>query len=157
MVEGTADDEDPARSGADTLRAVENELTMLLRRARSVSWEVAREVHPNLDANAYGLLLWLRRSGPTRLTDLATLLGLSKGTMSRQLRGLESLGLVQRRPDPADGRASLLDLTPEGRRRFDQTGAARVGPLRCALEGWPPTDLAEFARLLHRFNQSADL
>lgn len=47
---------------AETLRAVEHELTALLRRGRAVSWEVAREVHPNLEPNAYGLLLWLRRS-----------------------------------------------------------------------------------------------
>ena len=52
---------------------------MLLRRSRSVSWEIAREVHPNLEPNAYGLLLWLRRSGPIRLTDLAALLGRQQG------------------------------------------------------------------------------
>ncbi|MEE3920037.1 hypothetical protein V2I01_22610 [Micromonospora sp. BRA006-A] len=47
----------------ETLRAVEHELTALLRRGRALSWEIAREVHPNLEPNAYGLLLWLRRSG----------------------------------------------------------------------------------------------
>lgn len=38
--------------------------------------------------------------------------------MSRQLRALEVLGLVAREPDPADGRASLVGLTEEGRERF---------------------------------------
>jgi DNA-binding MarR family transcriptional regulator len=155
-MEETVTDDGAARSSSDTLRAVEDELSLLLRRARSVSWDIAREVHPNLEASAYGLLLWLRRSGPTRLTDLASLLGIGKGTLSRQLRALESLGLVQRESDPADRRASLLELTPDGQRRFDEARTARVGPLRRTLEGWPPTDLAEFARLLHRYNQSAD-
>ena len=41
----------------ETVRAVEHELTALLRRSRAVSWEIARQVHPNLEPNAYGLLL----------------------------------------------------------------------------------------------------
>ncbi|GAB3801275.1 MarR family winged helix-turn-helix transcriptional regulator [Micromonospora zhanjiangensis] len=147
-------DDEAARGGSDILRTVEDELTVLLRRFRTVSWEMAREVHPNLEASAYGLLLWLRRSGPIRLTDLSTLLGISKGTLSRQLRGLETLGLVQRDPDPADGRAALLALTAEGQRRFDEARTARLGQLRRTLESWPSGELADFARLLHRFNES---
>jgi DNA-binding MarR family transcriptional regulator len=149
-------DDDGVRGGSATLRTVEDELTVLLRRFRTVSWDMAREVHPNLEASAYGLLLWLRRSGPIRLTDLSALLGVSKGTLSRQLRGLETLGLVRREPDPADGRAALLQLTAEGQRRFDEARAGRLGQLRRTLEGWPAGDLAEFARLLHRFNESND-
>jgi hypothetical protein len=34
----------------ETLRAVEHELTALLRRGRALSWKIVREVHPNLDA-----------------------------------------------------------------------------------------------------------
>ena len=33
----------------ETLRAVEHELAALLRRGRALSWEIAREVHPNLE------------------------------------------------------------------------------------------------------------
>ena len=150
------DNDDAGRRGADAVRTVEDEVSMLLRRARLVYCDVARQVHPNLDVNAYGLLLWLRRSGPTRLTDLATLLGLSKGTLSRQLRSLASLGLVRSEPDPADKRAFLLQLTPEGQHRFDLARTTRIGPLRRTLESWHPAELAEFARLLRRFNQSAD-
>ncbi|MEU0765159.1 MarR family transcriptional regulator, partial [Streptomyces microflavus] len=103
----------------ETLRVLEHELTALLRRGRALSWEIAREVHPNLEPNAYGLLLWLRRSGSTRLTDLAAELGIGKGTLSRQIQGLEALGLVRRDPDPVDRRAAQLRLTEEGTRRFD--------------------------------------
>lgn len=143
-------------AGLDPLRSVEHELTVLLRRARATSWEVAREVHPHLEANAYSLLLWLWRSGPTRLTDLAGQLGISKGTLSRQIRGLESLGLVRRQPDPADGRAALLNLTEQGQRRFDEARGARLQQLHRSLAGWPAGDQVEFARLLHRFNEPDD-
>ncbi|NYF57472.1 MarR family winged helix-turn-helix transcriptional regulator [Micromonospora purpureochromogenes] len=138
----------------ETLRAVEDELTALLRRGRALSWEIAREVHPNLEPNAYGLLLWLRRSGSIRLTDLAVRLGIGKGTLSRQIHGLEGLGLVRRDPDPDDRRAALISLTEEGTRRFDAARAARLGQIRKTMESWPRRDVAEFARLLHRFNEA---
>lgn len=138
----------------ETLRAVEDELAALLRRGRALSWEIAREVHPNLEPNAYGLLLWLRRSGSIRLTDLATRLGIGKGTLSRQIHGLEGLGLVRRDPDPDDRRASQLRLTEEGTRRFDAARAARLGQIRRTMESWPKRDVADFARLLHRFNDT---
>lgn len=138
----------------ETLRAVEDELAALLRRGRALSWEIAREVHPNLEPNAYGLLLWLRRCGPTRLTDLAVRLGIGKGTLSRQINGLETLGLVRRDPDPGDRRAAQLSLTEEGTRRFDAARAARLGQIRRTMERWPRRDVEEFARLLHRFNET---
>ncbi|WP_446219004.1 MarR family winged helix-turn-helix transcriptional regulator [Micromonospora sp. IBHARD004] len=138
----------------ETVRAVEHELTALLRRGRALSWEIAREVHPNLEPNAYGLLLWLRRCGSIRLTDLAIRLGIGKGTLSRQIHGLEGLGLVRRDPDPDDRRAAQLSLTEEGTRRFDAARAARLGQIRRTMESWPRRDVEEFARLLHRFNDT---
>lgn len=138
----------------EPLRTVEHELTALLRRGRTVSWGIVREVHPHLEPNTYGLLLWLRRSSAVRLTDLAARLGVGKGTLSRQIRGLEALGLVSREPDPVDRRAARLTLTEEGQRRFDAARGSRVDELQRALAGWSPEDVAEFARLLHRFNES---
>lgn len=138
----------------ETLHAVEHELTALLRRGRALSWEIAREVHPNLEPNAYGLLLWLRRCGSIRLTDLATRLGIGKGTLSRQIHGLEGLGLVRRDPDPTDRRAAQLSLTEEGTRRFDAARTARLEQIRRTMQSWPKQDVEHFARLLHRFNET---
>ncbi|MEU6022162.1 MarR family winged helix-turn-helix transcriptional regulator [Micromonospora sp. NPDC048871] len=137
-----------------SLREVEDELAALLRRARAISWEIASEVHPNLEPNAYGLLLWLRRSGAIRLTDLAARLGVGKGTLSRQIHNLETLGLVRRDPDPGDRRAAQLSLTEEGQRRFDAARAPRLGQIRRALQSWPQQDVEEFARLIRRFNDA---
>ncbi|MFI9642226.1 MarR family winged helix-turn-helix transcriptional regulator [Micromonospora sp. NPDC051925] len=138
----------------ETMRVLEHELAALLRRGRALSLEIAREVHPNLEPNAYGLLLWLRRSGSTRLTDLAVLLGIGKGTLSRQIQGLETLGLVRRDPDPADRRAAQLRLTEEGTRRFDAARSARMEQISRSMEKWPKRDVEEFARLMHRFNET---
>jgi DNA-binding MarR family transcriptional regulator len=137
-------------------RAVEHEISMLFRRARARSAELARDVHPELDADAYGLLLRIELAAPARLTDLAEFFGVGKGTMSRQLRQLERLGLVSRTPDPADGRASLLDLTDEGHRRYRQARAARLESLRRLLEQWDRADVVRLGELLHRLNELID-
>ncbi|MGW1057566.1 MarR family winged helix-turn-helix transcriptional regulator [Micromonospora sp. NBC_01412] len=140
----------------ETLRAVEHELTALLRRGRTLSWEVAKEVHPDLDPNAYGLLLWLRRCDSIRLTDLAARLGVGKGTLSRQINSLEALGLVRRESDPDDRRASPLSLTAEGQRRFDAARSSRLAEFRRILERWERQDVEDFAQLLRRFNDALD-
>lgn len=136
--------------------ALERELTLLLRRARASSGEMARQVHPELEPAAYGLLAFLDESGPRRATDLAAFIGVGKATMSRQLRALEELGLVTREPDPADGRAWLVRLTAEGRERFRTVRRARRGRYVRQLSGWDRGEVAELARLLGKLNAGAE-
>jgi DNA-binding MarR family transcriptional regulator len=51
----------------------------------------------------------------TRLTELAARADMTHQSMSELVAGLETRGWVERRPDPTDGRARLVCLTPEGR------------------------------------------
>ncbi|MEU6478407.1 MarR family transcriptional regulator [Streptomyces sp. NPDC047017] len=132
--------------------SLERELTVLLRRARANQGEMAREVHPDLESAAYGLLVRLDESGGQRATALAAYVGVGKATMSRQLRALEELGLVAREPDPADGRAWLVALTEEGSRRVGRVRDARRARYVSQLAHWDRREVAELARLLHQLN-----
>jgi DNA-binding MarR family transcriptional regulator len=148
---------DPAPAVADAARdcaaeALERELSVLFRRARAASGELARAVHPELEPAAYGLLVRLAEAEPERATDLAAYLGVGKATMSRQLRALEELGLVAREPDPADGRAYLMRLTEEGRARFSRVRTARRERYLRQLTAWDYGEIAELSRLLHELN-----
>ncbi|MFD6278917.1 MarR family winged helix-turn-helix transcriptional regulator [Streptomyces sp. NPDC060209] len=146
-----------AGSGVDhEFLALERELAVFLRRARANSGEMAREVHPDLEAAAYGLLVRLESAGRQRATDLAAYFGVGKATMSRQLRALEGLGLVARETDPADGRASLVHLTEDGLARFRSVRDARRGRYARKLAGWDRAEVAELARLLHHLNERAE-
>lgn len=136
--------------------ALERELAVFLRRARAQSGEMAREVHPELESSAYGLFVRLDDAGPQRATELSAYFGVGKATMSRQLRALEQLGLVARDPDPADGRASLVRLTDEGRDRFRHVRDARRERYVRKLADWDRAEVAELARLLHHFNQRSE-
>ncbi|MEU6575368.1 MarR family transcriptional regulator [Streptomyces sp. NPDC046805] len=142
-----------APSGADQeFLALERELTVLLRRARASQGEMAREVHPDLEPAAYGLLVRLDEHGGQRATELACYIGVGKATMSRQLRALEELGLIVREPDPADGRAWLVTLTDEGRHRVGMVREARRARYVSKLAHWDRGEVAELARLLHQLN-----
>lgn len=52
----------------------------------------------------------------SRVTELAELAQVSKPTVVYLVNDLERLGYVERRPDPADGRAKLVCLTERGAR-----------------------------------------
>lgn len=136
--------------------ALERELAVFLRRARASSGEMAREVHPDLEPAAYGLLVRLEESGPQRATDLAAYFGVGKATMSRQLRALGDLGLIARDPDPADGRAALIRITTEGRERFTRVRDARRAQYIRKFSDWNRVEIAELARLLHQLNERAE-
>ena len=55
------------------------------------------------------------RMGGIRLTELADRAQLSLAATSELVNDLEQLGYLTRRPDPADGRAKLIDLSERGR------------------------------------------
>ncbi|MEO3757614.1 MarR family transcriptional regulator [Mycobacterium sp. B14F4] len=63
------------------------------------------------------------RMGGTRLTELADRAQLSLAATSELVNDLEQLGYLTRRPDPADGRAKLIDLTKRGRALMADAGA----------------------------------
>jgi DNA-binding MarR family transcriptional regulator len=72
--------------------------------------------HPEVRP-AYGsLLIPLWAQDGLRMGELAARARLSKQTMTTMVRLMERDGLLTRRRDPADGRASLVELTPRGRR-----------------------------------------
>jgi DNA-binding MarR family transcriptional regulator len=55
------------------------------------------------------------RAGGIRLTELAERAQLSLAATSELVNDLAELGYLTRRPDPADGRAKLIELTDRGR------------------------------------------
>lgn len=131
---------------------VERELTLLVRRAQKVHLQADGTPHA-LDRAAYGILGRLFDDGPMRLSSLATVFGLDRSTVTRQVQSLEHTGLVARAADPDDGRACLLQLTETGRDALERTRALRRTVINDLLAGWAPADRAAFADLLERFNR----
>jgi len=146
--------DDAAQDAENALETVEHELAVLLRRARAFSGQFAREFHPDLDAGAYVLMIWLDDVGSARLTDMATFFGVGKPTVSRQIQLLERLDLVTRTVDDTDRRAQSLSLTADGAARLRLVRTARRDRFRTLFAPWPDQDIAVLGDLLGRLNQS---
>jgi DNA-binding MarR family transcriptional regulator/GNAT superfamily N-acetyltransferase len=70
-------------------------------------------------------------------TELRQRLGLDAGYLSRLLRGLQERRLIDKLPSDADGRRSLLALTPSGRRAFDKLDMASRADIDAMVERVP--------------------
>lgn len=146
---------EPAATGDsvdDALQQVEHQLSLLWRRARSLSHQLSRQVHPDMEPAAYGLLTIIRREGTIRLTDLATCIGVGKPSVSRQIAFLESIGLVSKEADPQDGRAQSIRLTAKGEEKMHQVQDARRQVFRERLGEWPVDDIQTLAEYMRRLN-----
>src|SRR3954470_21247925 len=90
----------------------------------------------------HGCVFRFIREEPLRLTELATLAGMTKQSIGEVIDNLVELGYVKRVPDPQDRRAKLLCLTERGEeaqkvgfglfRKVEQRWAKRYGPDRLA-------------------------
>jgi DNA-binding MarR family transcriptional regulator len=90
--------------------------------------------------------------GSLRVSEIAQRSGVDISTASRQIVELERAGVVRRKSDVADARASILDLTPLGRRHLKKLAVARQAMLGEILEDFSNEDLSQLARLLERLN-----
>ncbi|HTW13745.1 MAG TPA: MarR family transcriptional regulator [Nocardioides sp.] len=136
------------------LHSLEQEVGVLIRRVRRVIGQRSELVHPQLQYGAYLMLGYLINHGPLRASALAEVFDIDKGAISRQIQHLEELGLVDRTPDPADGRASLVSASAEATRRFDEVAADRRRWLDERLGDWTESELGEFAAMLRRYNET---
>ena len=125
---------------------------LLLRRLRQV------RVEGELTLPESSALVRLDRGGPTTPSELAKLEQISPQSMGATLAALQARGLVERRPDPQDGRRAVLSATEAGRAVLLDKRNARAGQLAQALEaGFTPAELRQLmaaAPLLERLAQA---
>ncbi|MEV5821683.1 MarR family transcriptional regulator [Micromonospora harpali] len=116
------------------------------RRLRHLSRQTLEpwQVNPG-QARALGVLT---RHGALRLSALAEHLRIAPRSATEVVDGLQERGLVARRPDPADRRATLVTPTDEGVRVAAAIRAARHAEAERLFGGLSPVDRAHLARIL---------
>lgn len=100
----------------------------------------------------------LDRFGPATPTALARREQISPQSMGATLGALEARGLVERRPDPEDGRQVIMSLTAAGMQTLRNRRNARTEQLARALSAdFTPAELRQLmaaAPLIERLAQS---
>ncbi len=122
----------------------------LLRHAARLSRWASRHATLEMPWAAARVLSLVEELQPVRVTALADADDTSQPAMTAQVRRLLDEGLVHRAPDPADARASLVSLTPEGERALTGARRARGRALAPVLAGIDPADLRATVALLGR-------
>ena len=111
---------------------------LLLRRNRSALYDAILDSAPTgVDRQTYSVLSGLARLGPQSAARLADEVGIDRSGASRYADRLEAAGLLERSPDPRDRRATLLNLTPEGRAAVTVLRNALTRHLADRIADWP--------------------
>ena len=85
-----------------------------------------------------------------RLSELSDRLHIAPRTATEVVDALESRGLVRRRADPGDRRATLVELTEHGAGILEAIRAARGTEADRVFGRLSPADRAELARILRK-------
>ncbi|WP_432496337.1 MarR family winged helix-turn-helix transcriptional regulator [Kineococcus auxinigenes] len=101
-----------------------------------------------IDSKDFGALRVLAHREPTSQLQVAQTLGIDRTTMVALLDVLERKGIVTRRPDPADRRRNVVELTEQGLRTYDAARIAHGRAESTFLAGISPTAAGQLRRTL---------
>jgi DNA-binding MarR family transcriptional regulator len=105
-----------------------------------------QEAGTELRASHASALTSVELHGPLTPSELAEIERIKRPTATRILRGLEEEGLVERTPDPKDGRSALISLTGEGRERLRRLRQRKNAYLARRMRDLDPRDVATLER-----------
>jgi DNA-binding MarR family transcriptional regulator len=128
-------------------------LTDLAARLRMGIVRMARRLRQEAAAEAGGLtptstaaLATIERHGPLTPSELAELERVRRPTITRTLGCLDREGLIERTPDPADGRSALVRVNAAGRQRLRRLRGRKNAYLARRMRNLPADDLRTLER-----------
>ena len=90
------------------------------------------------------------------VAELAEAFDVDVSTVHRQIAAAMKHGLVEKMADPDGGTAKKHQPSPEGEELLRQELAARRDSAATVMDDWSAEDVATYARMLRRFNQSVE-
>jgi DNA-binding MarR family transcriptional regulator len=136
----------------------------LATRLRTDVWRLARrlrlQAHVDLSPTLQSALGTLDRHGPMTPGAFARHEQIRKPTATRTIATLVEQGLVERTPDPLDGRVSWLQLSADGRRLVQQVRRRYDAYLAARIKGLPADELATLekaAAILERITEEREV
>src|ERR1700744_3971374 len=118
--------------------------TAIVRTSRALRQDAATET--GLGASTTAALASINRDGPLTPSELAEIERVKRPSMTRTLGCLDREGLIERTPDPADGRSSLVAVNAAGRERLRRLRGRKNAYLAKRMRGLPAADVATLER-----------
>jgi DNA-binding MarR family transcriptional regulator len=136
-----------AKTATDTTLEAAARLRMaIVRTARRLRQEAALGAGADLTPTSASALATVERHGPLTPSELADIERVRRPTATRTLRVLLEAGLVDRTPDPADGRSSLVSINADGRERLRRLRGRKNAYLARRMRDLPDSDLQTLER-----------
>jgi DNA-binding MarR family transcriptional regulator len=117
----------------------------IVRTARRLRQEAAAEAS-GLTPTSTAALATIERHGPLTPSELAKLERVQRPTVTRTLGCLEREGLIERTPDPADGRSALVSVNAAGRDRLRRLRGRKNAYLARRMRDMPAADIETLER-----------
>jgi len=131
------------------------ELNMLIAGFRTVSAEAAAAFNPPLTASGFHLMQWLRSHGPAKASKIAAGLSMDRSVISRLVKHLTGIQLIQVRSGEEDGRSVWCELTALGREQLAIAEVRKGNSFIKSTEQLTDSEIAQLAWLLRRLNSSS--
>ncbi|WP_326945256.1 MULTISPECIES: MarR family winged helix-turn-helix transcriptional regulator [unclassified Amycolatopsis] len=112
------------------------------------AWQDAPGLHPA----AAMLLSDLAKNGEARPSELAKRRFVDLSVVSRQITQLSAAGLIDRRPAPEDGRATLVSVSEKGRAELANWRTNYLEFMEQALGGWDDARVTDLTGRLAEMN-----
>ncbi|GAA3881623.1 hypothetical protein GCM10022381_24850 [Leifsonia kafniensis] len=140
----------PTENVVSAIAEVEEQMGVLFGFIQSNVRAAALAIDPALQPFGLKVLRQLAKMGPLHSSVLADALFVDRSIISRQVKQLQELGLVETRSDPEDGRARYVAATDEAITRLAAIRGSDKLVIFSHMNSWPEEDLRTFAGYLKR-------
>jgi DNA-binding MarR family transcriptional regulator len=118
----------------------------VVRTARRLRQEAAGAGEAELSPTSVAALATVERHGPLTPSELAEIERVKRPTATRTLGVLLAAGLVDRAPDPSDGRSALVSVNAAGRERLRRLRGRKNAYLARRMRDLPAEDVEALER-----------
>jgi DNA-binding MarR family transcriptional regulator len=117
---------------------------------------LARKLRREADTGVTPALSTIERHGPITAGSLASHEQVEKPTVTRLLAVLEDRGMIERTPDPLDGRVTWVQISAAGRKVLQSTRSRKDGYLAKRIKGLSVDEQATLERAAEILDRLAE-
>ena len=130
---------------------------VMMKAHRALSRHATRSIEAlDMCLSDFGILELLLNKGPQKVNDIGRKIELTSGAITIAIDRLEARAFVVRGFDPADRRARIVRLTPQGRAHIGGAFTAHEAAMERAASGLGKSERTALIQLVKKLGTSAE-